>query len=647
MSYDLFPQQLKEQKQWVLWKKETVGDKLTKIPYRNTAQKASSTDPETWQTFEETNNWIEKFPDNFNGIGYVFKEGVVGIDLDHCFEEDGFTLEQWAKDIVDLFPSYIEISPSGTGLHIFILCNIDFKGAKTYIGNGDIERYCKGRYFTVTGNIYGEYNKLITVEPEHFLAWHNSYEKKEPIKEIPTQTISTLLPNDNKILEVMFKSKHGLKLKDLYEGNWQKYFRVEEKKSQSEADLSFVDSLMFFCQNDTATVDRIFRSSGLMRDKWDRKDYRDEIFRIAHSTEVMKWDMNIDNQQQEEKIERVIVPINAILDMEEKEEPFILDGMIVENSVNALTANNGKGKSLVALKMIESIVKGESFLGEFKTKKTKTLILDLEMSQNDIIQRSKSIIHEKMEGLDFYYCQTFNIDNIDDYKWLTDSIINNNYKLIVFDTLSAIHEREENSNSEMNLVNKKLIELCNKYGVTVLFLHHHKKPIKGEIQNQASSRGAGSIIDKAASHLLLDSKESVVAIGEEGGEKIGLKGLHITIEQMKPRQWKHYDKFSINSYYNPATKHTNFEFGGFDNKEDNAIAKTKTLILSKMEVGEEYMMRHLKEMAGKSSNLYEAIRELTEVDKILGSRTPDEGETEDNGRKIRKDSKIFFLTHKT
>jgi len=645
MSYDLFPQQLRDQKQWVLWKFEEVPGKLkpTKVPYKAIGQKAASTRPEDWNTFEECKKLLDT--KEFDGLGYVFSSQVVGIDLDHCFKIDG-SLKGWAEEILKNFPGYVEYSPSGTGLHDLLICDVDFTGAKAYMvtqegeEDGDIERYCKSRYFTVTGNIYNNRNSLNSCDKEKFLTWHQSLIKDKPV-EITTCNYDDLVPEDKKIIEVACRSKNGKKFSDLYQGNWQQYFN-----SQSEADMSFVGMLTFFCRNNPVIINRIFRTSGLMRDKWNRQDYRDEMIKKCYSQEVMNWDNGIERQT-EPKLERKITPINMILDMEEKEEPFILDGMIVENSVNALTANNGKGKSLVALKMIEAIVKGEKFLGEFNTKKTKTLILDLEMSENDIIQRSKSIIHEKMEGLDFYYCQMFNIDNPDDLKWLTNNIRDKGYGLVVFDTLSAIHEREENSNSEMNLVNKKLIELCNKHGVTVLFLHHHKKPQKDEIQNQASSRGAGAIIDKAASHLLLDSKESIVAIGEEGGEKIGLRGLHVTIEQMKPRQWKKYDRFSINTYYNPATKKTNFEFVGFDSKEDNALAKTKTLLLSKMEVGEEYLMRQLKEMVGKSSNLYAAIKELTEVDKIIGSRSPQDEETDESGRKIQKNSKIFFLTSKT
>lgn len=336
---------------------------------------------------------------------------------------------------------------------------------------------------------------------------------------------------------------------------------------------------------------------------------------------------------------RKISSANDILEMTESEQPFLLDGMIVENSVNALTADSGKGKSLIALKMIEAIVRGEKFLGEFKTKKTKTLILDLEMSANDIIDRVKTIIQNRIDGLDFYHCQTFNIEDEKDFEWLIYSIERNKYGLIVFDTLSGIHEREENSNSEMNLVNKKLIELCNKHGQTVLFLHHHKKPQKGDVQNQASSRGAGAIIDKSASHLLLDSKECIVAIGEN--TKVGVSGLKVTIEQMKKRQRKKCERYAINVWNNPETKKTVFEFAGLDEKPENALEKTKSLILGTMKEGQEYIMAEIKKLVGKSSNIYTAIKELGNEGAI---NIRDLGEEEAKERKLKKNAKIYSLT---
>ena len=41
-----------------------------------------------------------------------------GIDLDTCRREDG-TFEPWAREIIERFASYTEISPSGTGAKIF------------------------------------------------------------------------------------------------------------------------------------------------------------------------------------------------------------------------------------------------------------------------------------------------------------------------------------------------------------------------------------------------------------------------------------------------------------------------------------------------------------------------------------------------
>ena len=278
-NYDSFPKKLREQKQWVLWKKEMVKGKLTKVPYQNTAQKAATTRPEEWQTFEEAKDWLEKFPGQFNGIGYVFTNGIVGIDLDYCFKPDG-SLKDWATDTLKRFPGYVEYSQSGTGLHCLIECDVEFTGAKTYMltpegeEDGHIERYVTKRFFAVTGKVFGDYKDFKTFPAEEFLNWHNSFEKKggkkaEKKAEDFDYSFDNLIPEDQKIIETMRRSKNGEKFIALYDnGDWAAYFPT---KSQNEADMSLVSSLMFFCRNNTEAVDRIFRTSKLMRDKWERE----------------------------------------------------------------------------------------------------------------------------------------------------------------------------------------------------------------------------------------------------------------------------------------------------------------------------------------------------------------------------------------
>ena len=55
------------------------------------------------------------------------------------------------------------------------------------------------------------------------------------------------------------------KFKDLMAGRWE-----ERYDSQSDADMALVSILTFWCGGVEEQIDRIFRTSGLMRDKWDR-----------------------------------------------------------------------------------------------------------------------------------------------------------------------------------------------------------------------------------------------------------------------------------------------------------------------------------------------------------------------------------------
>lgn len=316
--------------------------------------------------------------------------------------------------------------------------------------------------------------------------------------------------------------------------------------------------------------------------------------------------------------ERIVISSNELLKKEIKQAPFLLDKMIVENGINALTSDNGKGKSLFMLKMATSIARGEKFLGEYETKKTNILIMDLEMSENDIIQRTHSIIQEPITGLDFYHCQSFDIENSEDFNWLTNQIKLNQYGLVVIDTFNTFHHREENSNSEMRFVNKKLIELVNKHNATILFLHHHRKPQKGEKLNQATSRGAGEIIAKASSHLLLDSVDKYF-IEPNGLEQ---SGLHITIEQFKARQVDKLDKFGVDVWYNKQENKTKFKYTGQELEAERAEERAEKFILSTIEENEEWSFNNLMEEKDRKNikmgekTLRDAIRILVNNDKL-------------------------------
>ena len=64
----------------------------------------------------------------------------------------------------------------------------------------------------------------------------------------------------------MLQDQNREKFKALMDGNWE-----EGYDSQSDADMALVSILAFWCGNVEEQIDRIFRTSGLMREKWDRR----------------------------------------------------------------------------------------------------------------------------------------------------------------------------------------------------------------------------------------------------------------------------------------------------------------------------------------------------------------------------------------
>jgi primase-polymerase (primpol)-like protein len=135
---DNIPDELRQRPQWVVHKE--------KVPYiAGGVGRASSTDSLTWRTFEEAVQALET--GRYDGIGFVFSSGdpFAGIDLDGCRDPETGALEEWAEKIVADFGSYVEASPSGTGVHIIV------RGKAPNKKRGRVEAYSSERFFTVTG----------------------------------------------------------------------------------------------------------------------------------------------------------------------------------------------------------------------------------------------------------------------------------------------------------------------------------------------------------------------------------------------------------------------------------------------------------------------------------------------------------------
>ena len=267
-----FPNELAALPQWICWRLEPdpKSDKPRKVPYDpKTGRKASSTNPQSWATLAEALVAKDKYL--FTGIGFVFTEagGIVGVDIDHCRNEDG-SFNETAQTILDKAPSYTEISPSGSGLHIFFRGVMPGKGNKN--STSGVEMYASARYFTMTGNrLEGTPDTI--ADGAAALPWiHENYiaKKKADRKAKVKKAARAVSLTDEQVLEKASASQNGEEFTALWEGRWDGKFG-----SHSEADLSLCCSLAFWTGKNKEQMDRLFRQSKLFREKWDKVHHAD------------------------------------------------------------------------------------------------------------------------------------------------------------------------------------------------------------------------------------------------------------------------------------------------------------------------------------------------------------------------------------
>ncbi|MBA2703469.1 MAG: DUF3987 domain-containing protein, partial [Blastocatellia bacterium] len=81
--------------------------------------------------------------------------------------------------------------------------------------------------------------------------------------------------DDHELLERARSAANGARFSDLYDrGNTAPYQHEDGTPDLSSADLALCNHLAFWCAGDETRMDRLFRASALMRDKWERADYR-------------------------------------------------------------------------------------------------------------------------------------------------------------------------------------------------------------------------------------------------------------------------------------------------------------------------------------------------------------------------------------
>ncbi len=229
-------------------------------------------EPSDWATFEKAQQALSRH--TYEGIGYVFSEenDIVGIDLDKVIDATGQKICPKAQEIVNRLDSYTEVSPSGTGLHIFVKVKGNHKGRKGSCGGIIVEMYTQARYFTVTGVRWPGTPATVEERTDEFQTLYKELSGESVVEDLIAGSSESfparerdLIP-DMAVLKLARNEKNGDKFKRLFDdGDISDY-----DDDDSRADLALCSKLAFYCGKDGhEQVERLMYASALFREKYD------------------------------------------------------------------------------------------------------------------------------------------------------------------------------------------------------------------------------------------------------------------------------------------------------------------------------------------------------------------------------------------
>jgi hypothetical protein len=256
-----------------------------KVPYNvskdvRSYQKAEPDNKNTWTTFDQAQAIYEtsrSWSKPFDGIGFMNTGDYVFTDIDHCRDKDTGELTEDAQALIACLDSYTEASYSGTGIHIIARGHVP-RGRK----HDGVEMYPAWRFFTFTGqHIAGTPPTISDSQAELDSLYQELFPADIPTPIVPTSRPKTGPISTQKVLE---KGKNDIKFMDLFHGTCIGAYYLKKDgvtPDYSRADAALFEKLLYWTDGDVSTSKGLFEQSGLMRDKWNRTDYRESTINKA------------------------------------------------------------------------------------------------------------------------------------------------------------------------------------------------------------------------------------------------------------------------------------------------------------------------------------------------------------------------------
>jgi len=299
------------------------------------------------------------------------------------------------------------------------------------------------------------------------------------------------------------------------------------------------------------------------------------------------------------------IPMSELMSKPFPPNEWLVEGLIPAGEITFISAYPGNFKTWLMLDIAVCTAQEIDFLGKFKTKKSKILIIDEESCEKNLQRRFKQLTTENTLNIEVLSFSNFDLSD-------TDKIISycqeNEINVVMIDSLIRVNKfGDENSAEDMAKVFGELKKFKNK-DISLIILHHNRKSgFGGGATSAEDMRGSSEIFAGADCVLSLSKNSEGITVNQTK-----LKAAEELIPFMVKKNQEH-DRIKFEYL-------RDIEIGERKSKPQIASEEILKLLADKEKLSRRQIISDLKFKKISEYSTENGLAILTETNQIVGER---------------------------
>src|SRR3990167_2112247 len=304
-------------------------------------------------------------------------------------------------------------------------------------------------------------------------------------------------------------------------------------------------------------------------------------------------------------------PFKDFIAQDYPKERYIVEPFFEHGTLNMISAPPNTWKSWVLFHFALGITRGSTVISKFKTEKSSVMIINEEDSPRLIQNRFKLLgLTPEDSDLPIYLRIALGTKITKEVvASILEECAQKNIQVVIFDSLRAVHDADENDSTEMQRVLDLMKEFTRKE-ITVIFTHHHRK--KGMFErsgNEAESyRGSSAINAAISGHMSLE---------EENRDT----GKFLVIKHLKSKAGEKLEPFEVR-IEKSAEGIMRFSYEGDYKSGEKKFMQAQTLISEKLKSDMRWItVKEFIELGVASKNVVRAVLSALREEGVVEAKT--------------------------